>query len=294
MTSALDGSISHLQGGGTSRKGPILKEKPLVEGRGRGRRAAWGRIWSGIGVIASGVLKVSFFLVVITVVSICFLSLYHYLLTSPYMKLEQVDMTGVDPKTRDELIRMCGLDVDQGLLNLHLYELKRKMEAHPWVRTVKLERRFPHTLVVEVEKQTPAALARMDNFYYVNRWGEIFKQVSGADNMDLPVITGLSTDNLQVQEELRRAMHVLSVLAPEEGPWSVSELSEIHLKKNGAMSLYFNHMKAEITFMWNELADKMDGLRQVAEHLNQSGKIDLVTRINLNYVDGAVVSFSNG
>jgi cell division protein FtsQ len=271
-----------------------LKEKSLVEGEGRSRGAAWGRIWSGLGVIASGVLKVSFFLVVIAVVSICFLSLYHYLLTSPYMRLEQVDMTGVDPKIRDELIRMCGLDAGQGLLSLHLYELKRKMEAHPWIRTVKLERRFPHTLVVEVEKQAPAALARMDDFYYVNRWGEIFKQASGADDMDLPVITGLSTDNLKVQEELRRAMHVVSVLAPEEGPWSVSELSEIHLRKDGAMSLYFKHMKAEITFMWNELADKMDGLRQVAEHLNQSGKIDLVTRIDLNYVDGAVVSFSNG
>ncbi|MDQ1335353.1 MAG: cell division protein FtsQ [Thermodesulfobacteriota bacterium] len=255
--------------------------------------AAWGRIGSLLGVIASGISKVSLFLVVITGVSLCFLSLYHYLLTSPYMRLEQVDINGVDPRMREELIRMYGLHDGQGLLSLHLDELKRKMEAHPWIRTVKLERRFPHTLVVEVEKQVAAALVRMDDFYYVNRWGEIFKPVSGNDDVDLPLITGLSADNLQVQEELRRAIHVVKVLEPEEGPWSVSELSEIHLRKDGAMSLYFNHVKAEITFMWNELADKMDGLRKVAEHLNQSGKSDLVTRINLNYVDGAVVSFSS-
>lgn len=266
----------------------------FMEKGGRSGGSAWGLILSRLGVIGSGILKGCLFLVVITVVSICFLSLYNYLLTSPYMRLEQVDMTGVDPKMRDELIRMCGLDAGQGLLSLHLYELKRKMEAHPWIRTAKLERRFPHTLVVEVEKQTPAALARTDDFYYVNRWGEIFKQVSEAEDMDLPVITGLSTDNLQVQEELRRAMHVVGVLALEEGTWSLAELSEIHLGQDGVMSLYFNHMKAEVTFMWNELADKMEGLRQVAEHLNQSGKIDLVTRINLNYVDGAVVSFKNG
>jgi len=261
---------------------------------GESGASVWGLILSRLGVIGSGILKGFLFLVVITVVSICFLSLYHYLLTSPYMRLEQVEMTGADPGMRDELIRMCGLDEGQGLLSLHLYELKRKMEAHPWIRTVKLERRFPHTLVVEVEKQAPAALARMDDFYYVNRWGEIFKKVSGSDDMDLPVITGLSTDNMDVGEELRQAIHVVKVLEPEEGPWSVSELSEIHVRKDGAMSLYFNHVKAEITFMWDELADKMDGLRQVTEHLNQSGKINLVTRINLNYVDGAVVSFENG
>lgn len=261
---------------------------------GESGASVWNLILSRLSVIGSGILKGFLFLVVITVVSICFLSLYHYLLTSPYMRLEQVEMTGADPGMRDELIRMCGLDEGQSLLSLHLYELKRKMEAHPWIRTVKLEKRFPHTLVVEVEKQAAAALARMDDFYYVNRWGEIFKKVSGSDDMDLPVITGLSTDNIDIREELRQAIHVVRVLEPEKGPWSVSELSEIHVRKDGAVSLYFNHVKAEITFMWDELADKMDGLRKVAEHLNQSGKIDLVTRINLNYVDGAVVSFENG
>jgi len=261
---------------------------------GESGASTWNLILSRLSVIGSGILKGFLFLVVITVVSICFLSLYHYLLASPYMRLEQVEMTGADPKMRDELIRMCGLDAGQGLLSLHLYELKRKMEAHPWIRTVKLERRFPHTLVIEVEKQSPAALARMDDFYYVNRWGEIFKKVSGSDDMDLPVITGLSTDNLQVREELRQAIHIVRVLESEEGPWSVSELSEIHVRKDGSVSLYFNHVKSEVTSMWNELADKMDGLKKVAEHLNQSGKIDLVTRINLNYVGGAVVSFENG
>jgi cell division protein FtsQ len=271
-----------------------LEEKRFMQKGDKKKERTWGRIWSFLGVIASGLLKVTSFLMVITVLSVCFLSLYHYLLTSPYMRLEQVDMKGADPKIRDELIEMCGLDAGQGLLSFQLHELKRKMESHPWVRTVKLERRLPHTLVVEVEKETPAALARMDDLYYVNRLGEIFKQVSKTDDMDLPVITGLSTDNLKAREELRQAMHVVSILAPEESPWSLSDLSEIHVRKNGAMSLYFSHMKAEITFMWNELDEKLDGLKKLAEHLNQSGKSEMVTRINLNYLDGAVVSFEKG
>ncbi len=241
--------------------------------------------------IGSGLLKMFLFLAVITIVSFSFLSLYHYLLNSPYMKLEQVEMKGVGGKIRDELMRMCGLNDDQGLLNLNLYKLKTRMEEHPWVRTVKLERHFPHTLMVEVEKQVPAALAISDGFYYVNRWGEIFKKVSMSDDIDFPVITGLSESSPRVREELGRAAHVLHVLASEDDLWSLEGLSEIHLRKDGAVSLYFDHLKAEITFMWDEFADKIDGLRKVAEHLNQSGKIHLVTHINLNYVDGAVVSF---
>jgi len=88
-------------------------------------------------------------------------------------------------------------------------------------------------------------------------------------------------------------MHVITVLESEHDLWSLDKVSEIHLRKDGEISLYFNHLRAEITFMWNELGDKIDGLKRVAEHLNQSGKIDTVTHINLNYEDGAVVSFRN-
>ena len=272
------------------KKRATLTKRSLREKRGRPPFFLLGVIQR----IGSGLLKVFLFLSVIIVVSLSFLSLYHYLLNSPYMKLEKIDMKGVDKEMRDELIDMCGLNTDQGLLSLSLYKLKARMEEHPWIRSVKMERHFPHTLRVEVEKEVPTALALTDRFYYVNRWGEIFKNVSGLDDIDFPVITGLSENILRVREELEKAVHVIRVLEPEKDIWSLEELSVIHMRKDGGISLYFNHLKAEITFMWNEFADKIEGLRKVAEHLNNSGKIHLVTHINLNYTDGAVVSFKNG
>ena len=272
------------------RKRTVSTKRSLREKR---KRSVFS-VFSVIQKIGSGILKMFLFLAVITALSLSFLSLYHYLLASPYMKLEQVDIKGVDGKMRDELIHACNLDADQGLLSLNLDKLKKQMEEHPWVRSAKLERRFPHTLIVEVEKQVPTALALTDRFYYVNRRGEIFKKLSKSDDIDFPVITGLSKNSSSAKDELGKAIHVLKVLESEDDLWSLEKLSEIHLRKDGGMSLYFNHLKAEITFMWNEFADKMNGLRKVTEHLTQSGKIHSVTHINLNYVDGAVVSFKNG
>ncbi len=271
------------------KKRAILTKRSLREKRERAVFAVFGVIQR----IGSGVLKVFLFVAVIAAVSLSFLSIYHYLLTSPYMKLEQVNIKGVDEEIRNDLIEMCGLNSEQSLLGLNLNKLKKRMEEHLWIRSVKLERRFPHTLIVEAEKQVPAALALTDRFYYVNRWGEIFKTVSGTDDNDFPIITGLSKNSSRAQEQLDKTMHVITVLKSEDDLWSLEKVSEIHLKKDGEISLYFNHLRAEITFMWNELGDKMDGLKKVAEHLNQSGKIDAVTHINLNYEDGAVVSFRN-
>jgi len=272
----------------------MKKRSVLTKRSSRNRRGGAASYAFGvIRRIGSGLLRVFLFLAVMTAVSFSLLSLYQYLLTSPYVKLEQVDVRGVDGKIRNELIDMCGLNSDQSLLGLKLNKLKGRMEKHPWIRSVKLERRFPHTLIVEAEKQVPAALALKDRFYYVNRWGEIFKKVSESDDNDFPIITGLSKDESTARDQLGKVIHVIGVLESEDDLWSSKELSEIHLGKNGEMSLYFNHLRAEVTFMWNELADKMDGLKRVTEHLNRSGKIDLVTHINLNYEDGAVVSFGN-
>jgi len=248
-----------------------------------------------IPLIGSGLLKVLFVVAGIAVISLSFVFLYYYLLSSPYMKLKQVDIEGVDGKTRQELIQICGLNPDLSLLELNLNELKEKMETHPWIRSVKLIRRFPHTLIVQAEKESPSALVLLKKVSYMNRWGEVFTQVKEWEDMDFPIITGVSEkDPKALKKKLEMASLILKVLEPEKGLWSLNELSEIHVNRDGRMSIYFNHMNAEIRLAPQDLQSKMDGLKKVAEHLRSTGRIHQVTSINLNHVDGALVAFKNG
>ena len=257
----------------------------------KGRKSSNSPISSFIRGMGSGLLKVFMFLSVLTVISLGFVMLYNYLLNSPYMKLEYLKIRGIDETVKNDLIQMCGLNLDQGLLSLNLESLKRKMEKHPWVRTATVERRFPHTLIVELEKEEPVAVVLLDQLFYMNRRGRLFKSVEPSENMDFPIITGISATNPKQRENLNQTVHVLNVLKMEEDRWSLKNLSEIHLDRKGEISLYFSHMSAVISISQNNLARNMKGLKQVAKHLRESGKINLVTHINLNHVDGAVVSF---
>lgn len=248
-----------------------------------------------IPIVFSGLLKVLFVFAGIGLISLSFVLLYYYLLSSPYMKLKQVKMEGVDSNIRQELIETCGLNPDLSLLELNLNELREKMENHPWIRSAKLIRRFPHTLIVRAQKESPSALVLMEKVSYMNHWGEVFTQVEEWEDMDFPVITGVSgKDPKALKEKLEMASLILKVLEPETGLWSLNELSEIHVNRDGHMSLYFSHMKAEITLKSRDLQSKMDGLKKVAEHLRSTGRIHQVTRINLNHADGALVSFKKG
>jgi len=263
-------------------------DQPLRHNRRKPSRIPVAGILRNIG---SGFLKVFLFLSVLTVISLTFVMLYNYLLTSPYMKLAHVEIRGVDKGIRNELLQMCGLTSEQGSLGLKLEALKKRMEKHPWVRTATVERRFPDTLIVHAQKEEPVMLVLLDQFFYMNRQGRLFKSVSLDEEMDFPILTGLSKADPDKMEKLDQTAYVLNVLKAQKDLWSLQNLSEIHLNKNGGISLYFNHIRATIRISRHNLARNMEELKQVAKHLNESGKINLVTQIDLNHVDGAIVSF---
>jgi cell division protein FtsQ len=101
-------------------------------------------------------------------ISIFFIYLYQYLITSPYLRLEEVRITGVDEKIKRELIEISDLDSELCLLTIDLRDIKRKMESHPWVKRVELEKSFPNFLLVR-QKGAPLAILALDRLYYLNR-----------------------------------------------------------------------------------------------------------------------------
>jgi cell division protein FtsQ len=247
--------------------------------------------------------------------SLAFILLYQYLLNSPYMQLERVLVRGVEGGIRQALVEASGLNRGPGLLGLNLHALKQKMEAHPWVDEVQLERRFPHTLVVRAKQEIPVALVLTDNLYYINRRGEIIQKAAEWKCLDLPVITGISDRRQTNGGDLSAVARVLQALERESGMWSLSELSEIHLQRPGMLSLYFGHLAAEIRLPSGlvmqplersgegegasrrdgaELAGSMRKLRKVAHHLTETGRMHQVRAIDLNYDEGVVVSFGKG
>ena len=127
----------------------------------------------------------------------------------------------------------------------------------------------------------------------MNRKGATFKRVLPSEDIDLPIVTGISETDPKCGEKQKRAAQVLAVLEHEKGLYSIKNLSEAHLKETGEITLYFNHMQAGVTFLWDQLAQNMEGLKRLTKYLEKTGKMDLVNHINLNHADGAVVTFKD-
>ena len=251
------------------------------------------KTWRATRFLFATSLKFSCLLAGLMLISLIFLYLYENLLTSPYIRLERVIVNGVDEKLKHALLKMSELKPDTSLLSVRLDELKQRMEKHPWIRSVNLEKRFPHTLVIDAEKEKPCAIVVMNRLHYMNRWGKIFRKVDKSANMDLPLVTGISTSDRDGEKQLQLAASVLRLLEAEKGPWSQSQLSEVHVEKTGHISLYFLSLPAAIELEGTQLEKKMADLKRLVKHLKKTGRIHMVERINLNFREGAVVSYKN-
>lgn len=223
-------------------------------------------------------------------ISVLFLYIYQYLVSSPYLKLEQVNVSGVEQGIKRELIEISELDSSQSLLTINLKAIKAKMETHPWVRSVDLEKSFPHTLIVKVEKEIPCAVVALDRMFYMNRWGKLFKEVEQMDYKDYPVVTGI-LDGEKKDYSLRFAARVLDLFKTDSGAWSLKELSEIHFNDEDTVSLYSMSLPVVIKIGGNELALKSGQLKKVIKDLTKTGRIDMVKAIDLNYGNDVFVSF---
>ena len=132
------------------RKTRSVLRKQAVKKR---KRKTSSNMWRATRFLFSYSFKFSCLLAGLVLISLLFLYLYENLLTSPYIRLERVIVNGVDEKLRRALLKMSELKRDTSLLSVRLDELKQRMEKHPWIRSVKLEKRFPHTLVIRRKRR---------------------------------------------------------------------------------------------------------------------------------------------
>jgi cell division protein FtsQ len=81
---------------------------------------------------------------------------------SPLLDLDHIRVAGADNAALADLTRATGLHRGQAMVDLDEAGLARKAMALPWVRTAKVTRRWPDTVVVTITARVPVAAVPAD------------------------------------------------------------------------------------------------------------------------------------
>jgi cell division protein FtsQ len=205
--------------------------EPEMPGARSGLALLWSaaKLASGLAVVIGAALAVAW-------------SAHHYALTSPRFAIRTVDLVGAKRTSLEQLKTESGVAVGLNIFALDTDVAERKLLENPWIAEVKITRRLPSTLRVELtEREASAVVALGERLYLVTPEGVPFKEISAGDPFDMPLISGTSPENLQRdrKREIERIQVGLEVLHQfERLPLSrVYPAEEVHLADAGDVTL---------------------------------------------------------
>lgn len=195
---------------------------------------------------------------------------------SPRFAITSVQFFGNTHATDAELIRVGGLTAGQNLVALDAFALERSIAAHPWVKTVRADRKFPNRVEIRISEHTPVAMVSLGDLYLLDDDGEPFKRVSPADALDLPIVTGVERDDFLVRKELtvRRLTDALALAADFKG----EPLSEVHLDDDGVTLVTASGLHLQLGE--GQYAEKLARLDRVRQELKARALSAAVIRLD--------------
>lgn len=147
------------------------------------------------------------------------------------MVVERVVFEGAERVSAAELRHLADVRNGDTIWSIDPAAVSARIQRHPWVASVVVERRFPATLRVEVEEAVPVALLAFEGaLYHLDASGRPFARAR-TDDLDHPVLTGLDAELEQTDWRLpptviHDALWLLDTL-DEGGLVARSEVSQI-------------------------------------------------------------------
>jgi cell division protein FtsQ len=188
-----------------------------------------------------------------------------FIARSSYFVLQDIRFEGCKNVNPEELMKLAHLRQGNNILTVNLQKISQTIVANPWVKNVRIERNFPHQLMIKITERVPVVLAMQDDLFLVDREGNLFKKVERQDNIDMPVITGLplSEPNTLRIKELFNFLET----ADRMGIFPFNTVSEVHVDGDYGITVYTLTENIPIQMDLKNYTGKLALLRNLKEDL---------------------------
>jgi len=161
-----------------------------------------------------------------------------YFLVLPSTSQVTISVTGNTQVEMDELLHWAGITGTETWMRLSSPEVATRLAANPLFERVRVEKKFPNRILVNVTERKPVALG----FGLVNgrtvpieidRTGIIFR-IGSSVGRNLPLLTGLSIENpvpgMRLDVQFRQLLDQLALIE-QRNPALLASISEIKIQE---------------------------------------------------------------
>ena len=206
---------------GTQRVGRVRRGAPRPPVR-------WLWIIGGVGAAA----------VVATVVVVTM----HWALSSPRFAVTAVEVRGASRVPPQRILEVSGIIHGANLWRINPEHVRARLEDLPEIRRADVVRELPNRVSIVVEERRPFTLVHAGRLHWLDEEGRVLGQESHAVAPEVPVISGLSEDELASMRtapgpRARQAITLIRALL-RTGSTLASEISEIDMSRPEGPVLY--------------------------------------------------------
>ncbi|MCL2012832.1 MAG: FtsQ-type POTRA domain-containing protein [Cystobacterineae bacterium] len=197
-------------------------------------------------------------------------ALWHWALETPFFALSEVAFEGNQRATREELMRLSGLNEGENLLQLDALRVQQAMLTHPWIKSAMVKKHYPRGLQIHLIEYQEIAILALGDLYLMDAEGKPFKRIQANERVDLPLVTGMHKEAFvehpeQSQTVLRTALAALRAFRAEHQ--GLEGLSEIRMEGGEAALLLSSGQ--EVLLGESGFEKKIRKLKRVQEELAQ-------------------------
>lgn len=121
-----------------------------------------------------------------------------FLTTTSRFSVVKIEAEGSRRFGEEQLLLLAGAKRGDNLFALDLDKMEERLTENPWIASAKLTRHLPDTVQIVVTEHVAAALAIIDQeLYMVTRSGQPITPVGEGEVPDLPVISGVTADDVR-------------------------------------------------------------------------------------------------
>jgi cell division protein FtsQ len=209
---------------------------------------------------------------------------------------DSILVTGLSRLSRAEALKAAGLDAPVNNLTLDTAKAKEGLKALPWVAEAEIGQTWPDGLSLDVTEHSPRAIVSLDGLYYIDRHGLPFKRLDPGELSDLPIITGLTVDDLTgggplVRDALDEIFGLIGRLEARDDEFKASEIAEYHYDPDRGLTLFTRGTRLEIKVGLGGHQKKFWRLGRVMAHLRREQLTEGLAYVNLEYPMRVTVSY---
>lgn len=186
-------------------------------------------------------------------------------------KIDHIEVRGNVRTSTETMLETLGIFQGQSLYGEKVRELSERAASLPWVKSAKVIRRIPDTVVVDVEEWEPSFLIRLDQLYYLTKEAHVINAPLSM-GLDYTIITGFNWARLEAPGFDRdRLVCALDLIA--KGAFG-DRVSEVHYDPTLGITVYGQggDKPYGIFFGFGDLEERFGRLGRMRKTLEKRGK----------------------